>query len=81
MQFTEVIAAPAGRRAYLGVASATSLDALPAFVTDWEAELRSRGGDASFVRDLQAVVDEGAGEHTWRVSEALPVTVAEGDDL
>ncbi|MCP4868214.1 MAG: hypothetical protein GY898_05800 [Proteobacteria bacterium] len=81
VQFTEVIAAPAGRRAYLVVASATSLDALPAFVTDWEAELRSRGGDASFVRDLQAVVDEGAGEHTWRVSEALPVTVAEGDDL
>lgn len=79
VQFREQLTPPVGRRAYLVVASARSLESLPAFVAEWETQVRARDGGSSFVRDLQAVVDAGAGKHTWRVSEALPVTVAEDD--
>jgi len=74
---TEALTAPPGHRAYLVVASSEPLDALPALVTDWEAELRSRDDAGHLVRDFQALVDAEAGAHTWRVSEALPVTVVE----
>ena len=74
----EKLTRPAGRRAYLVVASRKSMVALPALVTDWEAELRreSRHPDA-FARDLQAIVDAEAGQRRWRVSRVVPVAVSE----
>jgi len=77
----ERLAAPAGRRAYLVVASHEPLAALPALAPGWEATLRDEPAPEAFARSLQGLVDAEAGEREWRVSRAASVAVAEPDPL
>jgi hypothetical protein len=76
--YREQLTAPAGRRAYLVISSRRSLTDLPALVLDWETQLRGEERRADdFDRDLQSIAAAEAGERSWRISQAVPVAVAE----